>query len=89
VSPNGLQAGARRVADANRILQIEVDASSSLESYLAEYLGQRFLGVTLTELAELDDETTASLAHSHSVVEQCDLRDKCDAQVVRAKPPAE
>jgi len=89
VSPDRLQAGARRVAAANQILQIEVDAESSLESYLATYLGQRFLGASLSEVATLDDETTASLVHPMSIAEQGDAQDECDAEVVRATPPSE
>jgi len=89
VSPDRLQAGAEKVATANQILHIEVAAESSLESYLADYLGQHFVGASLLELVELQDEAFASLVQSMSISEHSNAQATCDAQVTRAAPTVE
>lgn len=49
VSPLPLQRGAKKVAASSGIEHIRLTADSTPEMYLAEYLGKKFHGVTVTD----------------------------------------
>jgi hypothetical protein len=59
VSPLPLQSGAELVARAARIAHVRLEPESTTESYLAEYMGKRFIGVTVQESAQARDSTDA------------------------------
>lgn len=46
VTPLGLQSGAKRVAEANNIKSVEIDANSTPENFAMRFLKQLFGGVT-------------------------------------------
>lgn len=47
VSPTGLQSGAKKVAEANNIQSIELDANSTMENFIIKFLNKIFVGATL------------------------------------------
>ena len=50
VSPLPLQEGAQRVAASTDIAHVLLSPDSSPENYLAEFMGRRFLGATVSEI---------------------------------------
>ncbi|EGV29601.1 hypothetical protein ThidrDRAFT_3193 [Thiorhodococcus drewsii AZ1] len=46
VSPLGLQSGAKKVADANNIISVEIDANSTPANFTVRFLKQLFIGMS-------------------------------------------
>lgn len=46
VSPLGLQAGAKKVAECDNIISVEIDANSTIEGFTMRLFGNLFIGVT-------------------------------------------
>lgn len=67
VSPLPLQAGAKKAATFDSIVQIILSADSTAEDYLAEYLGQRFLGASISESLVATDEYDAVVINGSSL----------------------
>jgi hypothetical protein len=59
VSPLPLQSGAAIVAEFERIAEITLAPDSTCESYLAEFMGKRFLGASITESVLASDTCDA------------------------------
>lgn len=59
VSPLPMQEGARIIASGANIQHVTLSSESTPESYLAEYMGRRFLGATVVESATAIDTTDA------------------------------
>jgi len=70
VSPLPLQQGAYLVARSAGIAHVRLMPESTTESYIAEFLGQRFLGVSNTESVNMTDrydvEVTRNSANGRS-----------------------
>lgn len=49
VSPLPLQKGAKRVANSANVAHVILTPESTTENYLAEFMGRRFVGVTINE----------------------------------------
>lgn len=69
VSPLPLQAGAKLVAEAKGIAHLVLTPLSRSESYLAEYLGQRFHGETISESVVASDQVLAAVYRDGKLVE--------------------
>lgn len=67
LSPLPLQAGAKKVADFDHIEHILLSADSTAEDYLAEYLGQHFLGASIVESTTAGDACDATVIKAASV----------------------
>ena len=48
VSPEGLQVGAQKVASAENIVHVEIDANSTPENFCARFLNNLFVGMTFS-----------------------------------------
>ncbi|MDP2370667.1 hypothetical protein [Rhodoferax sp.] len=59
VSPLPLQRGAELVAKSVGIEHVRLSADSTATDYLAEYMGRRFIGVSVVESANLSDSCDA------------------------------
>jgi hypothetical protein len=59
VSPLPLQSGAQAIAAHEGVSHIRLTAESTSESYLAEFLGRRFLGASLSESITATDSSDA------------------------------
>ena len=59
VTPLPLQAGAQRVADHEGIAHVRLSPESTNETYLAEFMGRRFVGVSVAESVSLTDSADA------------------------------
>ena len=59
VSPLGLQTGAEKVADANNIKSIEIDANSTPENFTIRFLNKLFIGIA--DRVRLSDEVTVTV----------------------------
>lgn len=59
VTPMPLQRGAKKAADFDHVIHIKLSADSTPEDYLAEYMGKRFLGVSISESLAVTDECDA------------------------------
>jgi hypothetical protein len=55
VSPKPIQKGARPIAVNANISHVRLSPDSTTESYLAEFMGRRFLGATITESVQVTD----------------------------------
>ena len=55
VSPLPLQSGATLVARSTGIAHVRLEPESTTESYVAEFLGRRFLGASITESLNATD----------------------------------
>jgi len=61
VSPLPLQKGARIVAESANIAHVHLSPESTTESYLAEFMGRRFLGAAVTESLHATDTCDAEV----------------------------
>jgi hypothetical protein len=61
VSPLPLQKGARLVAESADIAHVTLSAESTTESYLAEFMGRRFLGASVTESVHAHESCDAQI----------------------------
>lgn len=61
VSPLPLQSGARTIAAAENIAHVKLTADSTAEHYLAEFLGRRFIGVSVVESVTASDSCDAEV----------------------------
>jgi hypothetical protein len=61
VSPHPMQKGANIVADHEDIAHIILSKDSTPENYLAEFMGKRFLGASITESANATDSCDAKV----------------------------
>jgi hypothetical protein len=59
VSPMPLQSGAQKAADYDNLVHIKLTADSTAQDYLAEYLGRRFHGTSISETATATDQCDA------------------------------
>ena len=59
VSPLPLQRGAELVAKSAGIEHVRLSANSTATDYLAEYMGRRFIGVSVVESVTLTDSADA------------------------------
>ena len=59
VSPLPMQRGACLVAKSANVAHVVVSAESTTESYLAEFMGRRFLGATVVERVNATDSCDA------------------------------
>ena len=59
VSPLPLQKGARLVAKSADIAHVTLSAESTTERYMAEFMGRRFFGASVTESVNLTDSCSA------------------------------
>ncbi len=50
VSPLGLQSGAKKVADANNIVSVQIDANSTVEGFAMKFFGDLYIGVPCAEI---------------------------------------
>ena len=64
VSPLGLQEGAKKIADAENIHSVEIDASSTAENFAVKFLNKVFVGVT--DRAIITDRTTDTISRKCS-----------------------
>jgi hypothetical protein len=62
VTPLLLQQGAALVARSAGIAHVHLTPESTTESYLAEFLGQRFIGASITESISVTDQCDAAVA---------------------------
>jgi hypothetical protein len=58
VSKLGLQKGAKKVAEANNILSVIIDANSTPQNFAVEFLNKLFLGVTFSTTVKMDFTAT-------------------------------
>ena len=61
VSPLPMQRGARLVAASADISHVRLSPESTTESYLAEFMGRRFLGASITESIHATDSCDAQI----------------------------
>lgn len=61
VSPLPLQKGARLVAKSANVSHVVLSPESTTESYLAEFMGRRFLGASVTESIHATDSCDAQV----------------------------
>jgi len=61
VSPLPLQSGANTLAQAENIAHVKLTADSTADTYLAEFLGKRFLGAAVHESANATDNCDATV----------------------------
>ena len=61
VSPLPLQRGAKTIAASENIAHVRLTADSTFERYLAEFLGRRFIGVSVIESVTLSDSCDAQV----------------------------
>jgi hypothetical protein len=61
VTPLPLQKGAMAVATKEGIAHVRLSAESTTESYLAEFLGRKFIGASVAETANLLDSCDATV----------------------------
>jgi hypothetical protein len=59
VSPLPLQRGAKLVAASADICHVTLSAESTTEKYIAEFMGRRFLGASVTESVNATDSANA------------------------------
>jgi hypothetical protein len=63
VSPLPLQQGATLIARSAGIAHVRLTPESTTESYIAEFLGQRFLGASIAESIAITDRYDAEVTH--------------------------
>lgn len=61
VAPMPLQSGAQKAADFENLAHIRLSMDSTAQDYLAEYLGKRFLGTSISERLTAGDSCDASV----------------------------
>ena len=61
VTPSPMQKGARLVAASADISHVRLSPESTTESYLAEFMGRRFLGASITESLHATDSCDAQV----------------------------
>lgn len=66
VSPLPMQKGASLVAASTDITHVRLSPESTTESYLAEFMGRRFLGATITESLSLSDRCDAQVIRGNT-----------------------
>lgn len=59
VTPMPLQRGAKKAADFDHVIHIKLSADSTPVDYLAEYMGKRFLGASISDTLIVKDECDA------------------------------
>jgi hypothetical protein len=66
VSPLPMQKGARLVAASADISHIRLSPESTTETYLAEFMGRRFIGVSASDSMQFTDSCDAQVVHGAS-----------------------
>ena len=64
ISPLSLQSGAQAIAAHEGVLHIQLTPESTSETYLAEFMGKRFIGVSVIESVTASDSADAVVTHS-------------------------
>jgi hypothetical protein len=64
VTPLPLQKGAKAIAVNKDIAHVRLSAESTTESYLAEFMGRKFHGASVTESLHVSDSCDAEVIHA-------------------------